>query len=97
MSNITLTAIEMIAESTQESIGLPRQSSPKKVDFSPRVTVVLIPERKEYEKAQLNDQLWWNHEDYSTFKHNALNELRLLRTIQPSTSLLTCPTGQTVV
>lgn len=45
------------------------------VSFNTRVTVVLIPERKEITEAQCD--LWWNRSDYSSFQQSAHSEIRL--------------------
>ena len=39
------------------------------------MSVVLIPERKEYEEAQLSDALWFNDEDYQNIQKETLDEL----------------------
>jgi hypothetical protein len=46
-----------------------------KVSFNNRVTVVLIPERKEIKEAQCD--LWWGRNDFSAFQQSAHSEIRL--------------------
>lgn len=45
------------------------------VSFNTRVTVVLIPERKEILEAQCD--LWWSRSDYSSFQQSAHSKIRL--------------------
>ena len=45
------------------------------VSFNTRVTVVLIPERREIREA--NCDLWWARGDYCTFQQSAHSEIRL--------------------
>lgn len=45
------------------------------VSFNTRVTVVLIPERREIKEAQCD--LWWSRSDFSSFQQSAHNEIRL--------------------
>lgn len=45
------------------------------VSFNTRVTVVLIPERKEIREAQCD--LWWSMGEYCTFQQSAHSEIRL--------------------
>ena len=45
----------------------------KKVRFSNRVEIILIPTRNEYKN--LSEFLWWAHNDYKLFKLSAINEL----------------------
>jgi len=45
------------------------------VSFNTRVTVVLIPERKEIMEAQCD--LWWSRGDYGAFQQSAHSEIRL--------------------
>lgn len=47
----------------------------RKVSFNTRVTVVLIPERKEIKEAQCD--LWWGRNDFSAFQQSAHSEIRL--------------------
>lgn len=57
--------------------------SPKKVGFHAIVTVVLIPERQELVSAELSHLLWWTKTDFSAFKDNLRQELRMLRALTP--------------
>lgn len=41
------------------------------------VRVILIPTRKEYQDAQLGDDIWWSDGDYTSFKNSAVHELTL--------------------
>jgi hypothetical protein len=50
-------------------------SSARAVSFNTRVTVVLIPERKELKEA--NCDLWWNREEFFGFQQSAHSEIRL--------------------
>jgi hypothetical protein len=47
----------------------------RKISFNSRVTVVLIPERREIKDAGCD--LWWARNDYSTFQQSAQSEIRL--------------------
>lgn len=47
----------------------------RSVSFNSRVTVVLIPERREIKEAQCD--LWWTRSDFSSFQQAAHNEIRL--------------------
>lgn len=47
----------------------------RSVSFNTRVTVVLIPERREIKEAQCD--LWWTRSDFSSFQQSAHNEIRL--------------------
>lgn len=53
----------------------PPKSPKKKVSFFNSVAVILIPERKEYAQANLNDVLWFNEEDYQMIKQATVDEL----------------------
>ncbi|RYH13275.1 hypothetical protein EON65_36055 [archaeon] len=55
--------------------------SQKKVGFSSKVVVVLIPEVKEYKSANLQDDLWWTQEDFNQFKAEMRMERRILKAI----------------
>lgn len=55
--------------------GGEKESSLKKISFNSRVTVVLIPERKEIKAAGCD--LWWNRNDYTSFQQSAQSEIRL--------------------
>lgn len=49
--------------------------SGRSVSFNTRVTVVLIPERREIKEAQCD--LWWTRSEFSSFQQAAHNEIRL--------------------
>eukprot|EP01031_Cornospumella_fuschlensis_P039093 gene39093-47563_t len=55
--------------------------STKKVGFSNKIVVVLIPEVKEYKSANLHDDLWWTQEDFNQFKAEVRMERRILKAI----------------
>ena len=63
----------------------------KKVNFNPRVNVVLIPSSSEYEEAGLRACLWWSREEFNSFKRSARRELeffiRLQDTVDSGTAL----------
>ena len=50
----------------------------RRVAFQPLVRVVLIPSRKEYAAADLLVTLWWEEQDYASFKSAAVLELKKL-------------------
>ena len=50
-------------------------SPPKKVRFFKELQMILIPERKEYIEAHLNELLWNNERDYIGFKRETLQEI----------------------
>jgi hypothetical protein len=47
----------------------------KKVQFNNNVSVILIPEIKEYKTIQLNKKLWYSFDDFEMFKKEAMNEI----------------------
>jgi len=47
----------------------------KKVHFYKEVSVILIPQRSEFLRAGLADELWWNSSDYHSFKTIAIKEI----------------------
>jgi len=57
------------------TIEAPTKVSDRKVSFNNRVTVVLIPERKEIKEAKCD--LWWNRNDFVSFQQSAHSEIRL--------------------
>ena len=50
----------------------------RRVSFQPQVRVVLIPCRNEYAEADLLVTLWWEDSDYTSFKTDAVLELKRL-------------------
>mmetsp|Transcript_21536 Transcript_21536/g.19603 ORF Transcript_21536/g.19603 Transcript_21536/m.19603 type:complete len:278 (-) Transcript_21536:175-1008(-) len=48
----------------------------KSVKFGGAVNVVLIPTRDEYRAAALDNLMWWETNDYDTFKAAAISELK---------------------
>ena len=48
----------------------------KKVKFCKNVKVILIPTLNEYIEAQLKSVIWWNDEDYKSFKSEAVIEIK---------------------
>lgn len=48
----------------------------RKIRFSSAVHVVLIPTVDEYRNAELGDLMWWDADDYKSFKFSALSELQ---------------------
>jgi hypothetical protein len=47
-----------------------------RVSFHGSVRVVLIPTRSEYRQVGLSRTIWWHESDYSTFKREAVAELK---------------------
>lgn len=64
-------AVTSFSESEILPVQRPKK---KKVRFYKVVDVVLIPTRKEYEEIKLNQELWWNDDDYLQFKASAMEE-----------------------
>lgn len=61
-------------ESNSECIEPPQKKS-RKVEFNPIVTVITIPNILKYNKANLNDSIWWNKRDYMIFKDQTAKEV----------------------
>ena len=47
----------------------------RSVRFNPAVSVILIPTKKEYRKAELTNTLWWQPADYTAFKKDTSEEV----------------------
>lgn len=48
----------------------------KMVKFCGNVNVVLIPDREEL--SIVKNKLWWDLDDYSTFRKESINELKIV-------------------
>lgn len=61
---------------TQKHSNVRANSNKKKsVAYSRTVHVVLIPTRMEYQNAKLWGDIWWETDDYNSFKLSAIDEL----------------------
>ncbi len=49
------------------------------VKFQDNVSVILVPSREEYLRADLGSHLWWNKSEQSRFQDEAAVEVRLYR------------------
>jgi len=57
-----------------ENISQNKQKINKNVTINTYVKVILVPSRKEYYQACLNENLWYSSEDYDFFKYELLTE-----------------------
>ena len=66
----------------------------RSVSFSRAVHVMLIPTREEYCQANLDTSMWWDRDDYDTFKDDAVSELKSLMRVDPR---IDCKVAQTLL
>lgn len=63
-----------------------KRKASKTVRFHPTAFVVLIPTSDEYHRAGLGTALWWDNDDFHSFKMNAFEEFKEFVRLYPNGS-----------
>ena len=58
------------------SIKTQEPSKEKKVNFGRTVSVILIPEIKEYKQAKISHDVWYTEEEFKWMEHNGKQEIK---------------------